>query len=449
MADSSTSNSDSSSSGEPIEVDRYEDVFAHHIAEIEQVWKQLNLTRAADSKFSKQKSSESLSIAECPIEVDAVQKLAERELSEMRAYEDDGAEEVAEGLETEASVLLSFLGSMFIENLMIKTMYHLPQNKAFGIDVHRHSTAQPTFESTASSSAPGTAPPTVNFDSTNFLQNTSTITESDLVITREDIRRALLRDENFDFLVQSGLAQPGIESIGEALEEAKNGEKVQGDRIHLGYWKIVERTFSALEPSLGANTPKATTHHPEQLTSKVTVVLKPETDVTHKRLTLFPENEDLDRNTIEFALNKSSQEGKVTKASITGRVTLGQIDILQLSGSDIELLNPADGPSSSESSPNPQAPTNGPMNFSWQIHNEVDPDFPLAGKPTFAPGRGSVQLMNAYDAYYTFGSPWLKECTWGILSLDVNFELGDSGFCLHNHYLAIPIFVKIPEHLLS
>lgn len=446
MADSSSSDSGSSRGADTEEVDKFEDVFAHHIAEIEQVWKQLNLNRATDAKFSSTKESLTGLNEDCPIEVDAVKKLAERELDEMREFEDDDAEEVAEGVSTEASVLLSFLGSMFIENLMLKTMYHLPQNKAIGLDVQRHVTSNPTFESSASSSAPGEAPPTATLDSATITHNTSTITEADLVITREDIRRALLRDENFDFLVQSGLAQPGLDSLSESTsEDLSKKDATQGDRIHLGYWKIVERTFSALEPSLGVKTPRRRTHHPEQLTSMVTVVLKPETEEAHKRLTIFPENEDLDRNSIEFSLSKSTQENNLTKATITGRVTLGQMDILQLAGADIEVL-PHASPSADDSTPQV---SNKPMNFSWQMHNEVDPDFPLAGKPTPAPGHGSAQFMSGYEAYHTFGSPWLKDCTWGILSLDMNFELGESGFLLHNHYIAIPIFVQIPEHLLS
>lgn len=450
MADTQSSESDSSSAEIVKEADRFEDVFSHHIVEIEQVWKQLSVARAADAKFTNPTDGKSQLNAECPIEVDAIRSLAERELHEMREFEEGGADEVADGLSNEASVLLSFVGSMFIENLMLKTMYHLPQNRALGLDVQRHVSSNPTFESSVSSSAPGEAPPTATLDSSTLTQTSSTVTESELVITREDVRRALLRDENFDFLVQAGLAQPGLDSFAEAtLDEITQKDPTQGERIHLGYWKIVERTFSALEPSLGPQTPRRRTHHPEQLTSLVTVVLKPEKDATHKRLTLFPDNEDLERNTIEFSLAKTSQEGSTTKATITGRVSLGQIDITQLAGADVELL-PHAAPSlptdSTEGRPNIP---NAPMNFSWEMHNEVDPDFPLAGRPTLAPGHGSVQLMSGNDAYHTFGSPWLKDCTWGVLSLDMNFELGDSGFLLHNHYIAIPIFVKIPDTLLS
>lgn len=450
MADPQSSDSDSSSIGIINEDDRFEDVFAHHIAEIEQVWKQLNIARAADVKFSSPTDGKSQLNADYPIEVGAIRSLAERELHEMREFEDGGADEVADGLSNEASALLSFVGSMFIENLMIKTMYHLPQNRALGLDVQRHVSSNPTFDSSVSSSAPGEAPPTATLDSASITQNTSTVTESELVISREDVRRALLRDENFDFLVQAGLAQPGIESFAEStLEELTQRDPTQGERIHLGYWKIVERTFSALEPSLGAQTPRRKTHHPEQLTSLVTVVLKPEKDESHKRLTIFPGNEDLERNTIEFSLAKSSQDANTTKATLTGRVSLGHIDITQLAGADVEL-QPQATPSSAQVSDEgrPNLP-NAPMNFSWEMHSEVDPDFPLAGKPTLAPGHGSVQLMSGNDAYHTFGSPWLKDCSWGVLSLDMNFELGDSGFLLHNHYIAIPIFVRIPDHLLS
>ena len=62
-----------------------------------------------------------------------------------------------------------------------------------------------------------------------------------------------------------------------------------------------------------------------------------------------------------------------------------------------------------------------------------------------ANGYGSVQLFDAPTAYQTFGSKWLKDCSWGVLSLEMSFQLGDTGFNLHNHYLAIPVFVQPPR----
>lgn len=458
MSDSSSSNSDSKSDHEPIEVDRFEDVFSHHIAEIEQIWKQLNIARAVGANELTSKTGSRRRKLKYPIKLSAVQQLANRELQEMREIEDEGADAVAESVEKEAGVLLSFMGAMFIENLMIKTMYHLPQNKSLGFDSESLASADSSVFSNSHSIAPGDAPPTATLDSTKLTEPTSRLRPIELTITREDVRKALLRDENFDFLVQSGLAQPGLDSLDTSTDHSDVDAKdaSSSENIHLGYWKIVERTFSALEKntsvsdksssstsSSSTSFTKTMTHHPEQLTSKVLMSLAPETDASHRRFTIFPDNEDLDRNAIEFTLTKTAQEGNETKAKLTGRLQLGHIDILGLEGADIDV-----SPSSVDTNGNPTH-LNGPMNFSWTIQNELDENFPLAGRPTPAVGRGSVQVFDPYQAYLMFGSKWLAESSWGVLSLEITFELGDSGFCLHNHYLAIPIFVRIPEKLMQ
>lgn len=469
--DDSSSESSFNGGSSPSEVDRFEDVFMHHIAEIEQVWKQLNLARAASAKISSRKSDPKKRKLKYPIKLSAVQNLANRELDDMRRFEDD----VADGVEKEAGVLLSFMGAMFIENLMIKTMYHLPQNKSFGIEsdvdlLESEKSKEKFFFSLSPNADTGEEPKGAKLDTSNLTDPTSRVRPiRDLIISREDVRRALLREEQFDFLVQSGMAQPDASSslLQQGTSENAREDSESGDRIHLGYWKILERTFSALEKSQLASTSSSSSsasssssshnvclktfdHKPENLTSKVLMSLTPETDDSHRRFTIFPDNEDLDLNSIEFILTKNKQiqgDQAYTKAEISGKIKIGHISILELHGKDIDVSPHQDDSKRDEENIHHNA--NGPMNFSWSIQNELDENFPLAGRPTPAIGRGSVQLFDPHTAYMNFGSKWLSECTWGVLSLDLIFELGDSGFALHNHYLAIPIFVKIPESLMQ
>jgi hypothetical protein len=413
--------------------DRFEDVFVHHIAEIEQVWQQLNVARATSAKLKPSKSNPSQLQLHYPIRLSAIQQVANHELQSMRDYDEGEDGQVAESIDKEAGVLLSFLAAMFIENLSIKTMYHLPQKRMFGMG------SKPAARPESSSSS---APPS-NPQSSDPFGPLSSIASADLVIAREDIRRALLRDEQFDFLVQSGLAQPDLPGSDASLDEPIKTNRTISDRLHLGYWRIVERTLSALEiasPSSSSHRPHTLSHHPAQLGSKVMMRLAPESDPSHARFTLFPDNEELESNSVEFSVLNTTSSASGTLATLTGRVKLGHIDIPALQGHDVQISpDPSSDPSQSLAGLIP------PMNFAWDTQNVEDEDFPISGRPTSAKGHGSVQLFDAHTAYDTFGSLWLRDCSWGVLSLEMTFQLGDTGFNLHNHYLAIPIFVQPPS----
>jgi len=449
MSDSDSTPSDGPAHHE--NVDRFEDIFVHHIAEIEQVWKQLNVARAMNTKVGRSNSTPPHPKMHYPIKLSAIHQIANLELQEMRQHGEGEDEGVAESIEKEAGMLLSFLGSMFVENLMVKTMYHLPHSNAFGFQEEPITgPVADSSTSTSSSSVPTLDPGTI-FSPSGRLKPV------ELVISREDVRRALLRDEQFDFLVQSGHAQPDLESPADLVEDGDDhpmrSSETNSDRIHLGYWKIIERTFSALEigssPSFlsSAQSLKTKSHRLDDLKSKVLMSLTPETDPSHCRFTLFPNDDDLEHNTVQFLLTTSGQHEKVTKARITGRVELGHVIVSTLEGLDVDLFaNVRDLEGNSCATPSQDLP---PMNFSWKSQNEMDPNFPLTGRPTPAGGHGSVQLLDPSTALTMFGSKWLEECSWGVMSLDLVFALGDTGFNLHNHYLAIPIFVQPPNSQLS
>lgn len=438
MSDSHSSSSEGSEAGD--NVDRFEDVFVHHIAEIEQVWKQLNVARAMNEKVIFSTNDPGHFKMHYPLPLSAIQQIANHELQEMRENDEGDEGEVAESIEKEAGVLLSFLGAMFVENLMVKTMYHLPQRHAFGFEQEAVTTH---VDENASSSAP-------TLDSTAIFTSNTRLKPVGLVISREDVRRALLRDEQFDFLVQSGHAQPDLSSAASIIEEgdgsSNRSSETDSDTIHMGYWKIIERTFSALELGSSAKETQFTatnSHNPADLKSKVMMSLTPESDPSHARFTLFPENEDLDSNSVEFVLTKTGQDQRITKARINGRAKLGHVIISSLEGLNVDLFANISDDDETQSASRVLPP----MNFSWKSQNEEDPNFPLTGRPITAGGHGSVQLLDSSSAFDMFGSGWLNQCSWGVMSLDLVFSLGDTGFNLHNHYLAIPIFVQPPaEH---
>jgi hypothetical protein len=442
----SNADSDITSDSSSESADRFEDIFVHHLSEIEQVWQDLNIARAKTLKVRPDSKRPAGFSIKYPIKLSAIQNVSNQELQNMRDNEEgiDGtAEGVANGLEKEAGVLLSFMSAMFIENLMIKTMYHLPQEKALGF---RRTTQKIHLQPTQTSGSPdGIQLPNIALkpseeDLMKALESYS------LTISREDVRRALLRDEMCDFLVQSGLAQPegDVASMVAEMDESSRDSNLKTDRLHLGYWKILERTFSGLEmggtggstaasSSSSASLHYTPTHTISSLSSKLMMKLTPESDSSHARFTIFPENEDMESNHVEFSLEMIPNDSEYLK--LTGRVRVGHLDIVMLEGKIASHFTTSGDLGSS------------PMDFSWAEQNEQDAAFPIVGRRTSAQGRGSVQLMDKASAALAFpesAQSWLSSSPFGILSLDLIFELGDTGFLLHNHYLCIPIFVQPP-----
>lgn len=347
-------------------IDFYQDVLSHDLNLIVSILNDINKSKALKWPKLNEQTNISLTVPNLPFPLSIIKKISNDEI-----YKSNNKNlEITK----EASVILSFLAKLFIQDLVIRSMFYLPTERLFVDIVTNLKKENENPESDSDSSIPFTF--SNNIETSD---ETDSISINSLEIKRKDIQRALVKTEEFDFLVLNGFADQSQIKVD------------SGSKNHLGYWKTQKRL-----------------NHQLNLSDGTQIQLNLLTNKEHIKYTLWNDNQDLKSSFIEFYFQSLPN---LEEATIKGHIQLGNISLIANNKIALkEILDKKKIP------------------FFFDQKDLIYERISGFGFISFPENDHTSSLQTNY---------------WGSLILEINFNLGSTGAILNVSYLCIPSFSSI------